>query len=66
MAMESMVIGDAGVTALVRLGVGCVGLMVDGGKVYYLFLRRAKYCVDFQLQRENRLNHKAEQESSYF
>ena len=42
-----MVMGDDGVTALVMVGVGCGGSMVDGGKVYYLFLRRATYCGDF-------------------
>ena len=42
-----MAMGDAGMTALVMVGVGCVRPMVDGGKVSYLFLRRATYCGDF-------------------
>ena len=48
MAIESMASGDAGVMALIiMVGLGCVGSMVDGGKVNYLFRRGAAYCGDF-------------------
>ena len=43
MAIESMAMGDAGTTAIVMVG----WVVVDGGKVDYLFLRRATYCWDF-------------------
>ena len=42
-----MATGDAGLKALGMVGMGCVGSMVDGGKVNYLLLRRATYCGDF-------------------
>ena len=64
MAIVSMVMGNAGVTNLAMLEVGCglcgvVDCLDDGGKVYILFLGRPTYCWDFQMRRENRLTHKA-------
>ena len=54
-----MAMGDAGVTAIFMVGVGCGRWRRRWRELYVLFLCRDMYCWDFLTRRENRLIHKA-------